>query len=528
MINTKSSIKHRSSRPLAGLVLLFAGIFLLLALGVSTPAGATAVVSNVQPQLIAYIEQQPESTVSVIVQKSDDTDLSATVTELGGTITQDLYIINAFTAELPATKVAALGAADGVHWVSLDAPVVSSGSCKECIDTGSLLSVYPQAIGATQLWNQSNYLQGQGIGVAIVDSGIAFHGDLGVNANGKGNSRIIVSQKFNSNANSATDQYGHGTHIAGIIGGNGAQSKGMQIGIAPKVNLISVKVSDDKGMGSTADVIAGLQWILENKDTYNIRVVNLSINSAVQESYHVSPLNAAVEILWFNGIVVVVSAGNNGIGDNGILYPPANDPFVITVGAVDDKGTVDRADDVLASYSAYGITQEGLAKPEIVAPGSNIISLMASNGAELVKGHPDHKVDGFAGGKNYYFRMSGTSMSTGVVSGAVALLLQDEPGLNPDQVKYRLMATAAPFAGPMPGSTGAGYLDIYAAVNGNTTATANTGTAASQLLWSGSDPITWGSVNWASVNWASVNWASVNWASVNWASVNWASVNWDD
>lgn len=254
-------------------------------------------------------------------------------------------------------------------------------------------------------------------------------------------------------------------------------------------------------------MVAGLQWVLENKDRHNIRVVNLSINSAVPESYHTNPLNAAVEILWFNGIVVVVSAGNNGSGaDNGILYPPANDPFVITVGAVDDRGTVDRADDVLASYSAYSATADGHAKPEIVAPGSNIVSLLASNSAELVRGHPDHRVDGFAGGKDYYFRMSGTSMAAGVVSGAAALLLQDEPDLNPDQVKYRLMATAAPFAGPAPGSAGAGYLDVYAAVHGTTTETANTGMEASQLLWTGNDPITWGSANWASVNWASVHW----------------------
>ena len=119
-------------------------------------------------------------------------------------------------------------------------------------------------------------------------------------------------------------------------------------------------------------------------------------------------------------------------------------------------------------------------------------------------------------------------MAAGVVSGSVALLLQDEPGLTPDQVKYRLMATAASFDGPQPGSTGAGYLDIYAAVHGTTTSSANTGIEASQLLWTGSDPINWNSVNWGSVNWGSVNWGSVNWGSVNWGSDNWGSVSWDD
>jgi serine protease AprX len=233
---------------------------------------------------------------------------------------------------------------------------------------------------------------------------------------------------------------------------------------------------------------------------------------------------------------VVVSAGNNGTAT---LYPPANDPFVITVGATDDQGTPDLADDVVASFSAYGKLENGddviasfsaygrlgngLVKPDLVAPGRNIISFLPNNNFLTVgQKHPSNKVDG------NYFRMSGTSMAAPMVSGAAALLLQDEPGLKPDQVKYRLTATASKnWPGYDPVKAGAGYLDIYAAVHGNTTQTANTGLTASKLLWTGNSPITWGSVNWNSVNWNSVNWNSVNWNSVNWNSVNWNSDVWE-
>ena len=421
-------------------------------------------------------------------------------------------------------------------WIAYD--TVSYSSSLE-IPRGDWSSVFLEAIGAEALWAEG--LEGAGVAVAIVDSGITQatggggknDSDFLTEGKGKQPSRVLDSVMFNSFTQDEKDRYGHGTHVAGTIGGNGKMSKGEFKGVAPKVNFINVKVSDDRGAGMESDVVDGLQWVLDNKDVYNIRVVNISLNSSSAQSYHTSPLDAAVEILWFNGIVVVVSAGNNGTGeDSGILYPPANDPFVITVGAIDDRQTQVMDDDELVSFSAYGTTENGFAKPDVVAPGVNIIAVLAQNNAELIKGHPDHRVE------KEYFRMSGTSMSSAVTSGAVALLLQDEPGLNPDQVKYRLMATARPFDGPEPGSTGAGYLDIHAAVHGTTMESANTGIMPHQLLakmalmayWAsgnGGDDIDWGSVNWDSVNWDSVNWDSVNWDSVNWDSVNWDSVNWD-
>lgn len=395
--------------------------------------------------------------------------------------------------------------------------IAFESECPNCFNTTNLENTFVKSIGADILWNEANYLQGQGITVAVVDSGIAPHQDFN-DANGQ--SRILARVDFASLGSSADDFYGHGTHVAGSIGGNGALSNNRFAGVAPKVNLIDVKVMDDLGIGTTSDVVAGLQWILENKDLYNIRVVNLSLNSTVVEPYDTSALDAALEILWFNGIVVVVSAGNNGSTASGIVFPPANDPFVITVGAVDDKGTRDTSDDTLASFSAYGVTPEGFSKPDIVVPGKNIISPLASDDCNLMISHPDHAVSGENG--TYYFRMSGTSMASGVAAGAVALLLQDEPNLTPDQVKYRLMATAHPFQG----GNGAGYLDIYQAVYSNTTESANTGIQVSQLLWTGPDPIAWGSVAWNSVAWNSVAWNSVAWNSVAWNSVAWNSMYW--
>jgi len=405
--------------------------------------------------------------------------------------------------------------------ISFDLGFGASTNCSDCINTTNLNNPYIKSIGADRLWNSANRVQGQGIAVAVVDSGIAPHNDI---LNNLDTSRVLQTARFGPQT-SVDDTNGHGSHVAGIIAGNGARSKGAYMGVAPRANLIDVKVTDDLGRSSTSDVVAGLQWIYNNRAAYNIRVVNLSINSSVAESYNTSPLDAALEVLWFNGIVVVVSAGNNGSTANGILYPPANDPFVISVGAVDDKGTGAITDDEVASFSAYGVTNEGFAKPDLVAPGKNIVSLLASDDDNLVLNHPAFAV--LSSTNTRYFRMSGTSMASAVVAGAAALLLQDEPNLTPDQVKYRLTATAnKTWSGYTALKAGAGYLDIYAAVNSATTQSANTNIPASQLLWTGATPVNWTSVNWNSVNWNSVNWNSVNWNSVNWNSVNWNSVDW--
>ncbi len=405
------------------------------------------------------------------------------------------------------------------EYVYIDnAQITFQSDCPDCFYTDNLESTFAESLGADVLWNESNYLQGQGVTVAVVDSGISPHQDF-MGANGE--SRLLAQVDFITPGAALDDYYGHGTHVAGSIGGNGARSGGKYPGVAPQVNLVDVKVMDDLGIGTTSSVVEGLQWIYDNKDLYNIRVVNLSLNSTVTETYHTSALDAALEVLWFNGIVVVVSAGNNGTYASGVVFPPANDPFVITVGAVDDMGSRDTTDDVLASFSAFGTTDDGFSKPDIVVPGRNIISPLASDDCNLIIDHPTHAVPGDDG--TFYFRMSGTSMASGVAAGAVALLLQDEPNLTPDQVKYRLIETARPFSG----GNGAGYMDLYQAIHTDTTGNANTDLAASQLLWTGPDPVVWTSVAWNSVAWNSVAWNSVAWNSVAWNSVAWNSTYWE-
>jgi serine protease AprX len=437
------------------------------------------------------------------------------VVGLGGVVTQDLKIINAFSAQLTAGSAVTLARSPEVRWVSLDATVVST-ACSACVDTTNLANAYIRTIKADKVWNSSPYIQGKSIGVAVVDSGINPNGDL---FTVMGANRQIADVRFNNDYNQTPfDGYGHGTHVSSIIGGDGSESGGKYIGVAPMVNIINVKVSNDDGSARMTDVVAGLQWVLENKDAYNIRVVNLSLNSSVDESYQTNPLDAAVEILWFNKIVVVASAGNRG---NGAIFPPANDPFVITVGATDDKGTASLSDDVIATFSAFGQTSDGVIKPDLVAPGTNITARLVNMNMGLASAHPANVVD------FQYFRMSGTSMAAPMVSGAIALLLQDEPKLTPDQVKYRLMATAnKSWTGYNSNKGGAGYLDVYAAVTGASTQNANTGLKASGLLTTGSTPITWNNVGWNSVGWNSVGWNSVGWNSVGWNSVGWNSDYW--
>ncbi len=489
------------------------------------PAGHTGSADlPLQSQLLQLSQTQPDALTQIIVQKqTNDAHLEALIEALGGVVTVDLHIINAFGAMLPAKALPRLAAAEGVRWISTDAPMVDAGGPDGPVVTANLRNVYNSAVRADQAWAQG--YQGSGIGVAVVDSSLDryaadFAGRVTASVWVK-TRKISLSGGYSTRVsitNSYADSFGHGTHVAGVIGGNGAASNGAYIGIAPKVKLINVQVADSNGAMSASDVIFALQWILENRAQHNIRVVNLSLNSAVPESYQTSAIGAAAEILWFNGIVVVTSAGNNG---SATLYPPANDPFVITVGATDDRGTVSLTDDEIASFSAYGTTASGLIKPEIVAPGRNIVSLLAPY-STFQHDRPNNIVDA------NHFVMSGTSVAAPVVTGAVALLLQAEPHLTPDQVKYRLMATANKnWAGYNSTKAGAGYLDIAAALADSTIQSANTGLNANQLLWSGAEPVAWNSVSWNSVSWNSVSWNSVSWNSVSWNSVSWNSDYWE-
>jgi len=491
-----------------------ARLFVLLLLLLITIPGASNknALGQLEPGLLPLVTTTPDTMVPVIVQLQPNAPaITNALSELGGTQTKSFTMIHAIVVELPARQLPALASLAAVRWISLDAPVIES-RCIECISTRNLQTVYNEAIGATQLWNKTPYLQGQGIGVAVVDSAIhKSHKDFG--------SRVIAGESTVLSPR-GYDGYGHGTFVAGIIGGDGRTNNGRYIGVAPKSNLIDVKVTNFAGASTESDVLEGLQWIYDNHKTYNIRVVNISLNASKAQSYHTSPLSAAAEILWFNGIVVVTSAGNRG---EEAIYPPANDPFVITVGATDDMGTATIADDSVAHFSAYGTTSDGFAKPDLVAPGRHLIGPMANSRALLPLVYPNMRVD------DAYMRMSGTSFSAPVVSGAIALLLQQEPTLTPDQVKHRLLKTAnQKWPGYDPVKAGAGYLDIAAATRNASKQSANTGIPVSRLLTTGPQGLVGlvGSLlnfNWDSVSWSSVSWSSVSWSSVSWSSVSWSS-----
>ena len=251
-----------------------------------------------------------------------------------------------------------------------------------------------------------------------------------------------------TNSNGAQyDLYGHGTHVAGIIGGNGSLSGGHYAGVAPGVNLIDLRALDANGAGTDSTVIAAIQQAIALQNTYNIRVINLSLGRGIPVSYTQDPLCQAVEAAWKSGIVVVVAAGNygrlsvNGSNGYGTITAPGNDPFVLTVGATKSNGSTSASAETKASYSSKGpTTYDHVVKPDIVAPGNDIVSL-AAPGATLEAAYPAELVTG-TDGNNDYFTLSGTSMATPAVAGAAALLLQEQSTLTPDQVKARLMKTA--------------------------------------------------------------------------------------
>lgn len=470
----------------------------------------------IHPQLLAMAVQQPETTVRVIVQETaGHGEIEALISTLDGEVIKNLSIIDALAVRLPAGEIPQLAAHPGVRWISPDGPVESTGKPGGGGGSDSpSVNTYLDTLNVQSVWNMGR--RGEGVTVAVIDSGISNDTDFDGSTETSGGNRLIKQIKLNPNAASGQDATGHGTHVAGIIGGNGSDSAGAHPGVAPYVNLISLRVSNDAGLAYESDVVTALQWVYDNKSAYNIRVINLSLNSTVEQSYHTSPLNAAVEILWFNGVVVVASAGNKGAGStyNTVRAAPANDPFIITVGAMDEKGSSNIKKHSPAPYSAFGTTSDGFAKPDIMAPGSNIISVLSSQ-STWDNQYPERSLlDG------EYFRLSGTSMAAPMVTGAVALLLQDEPTLTPDQVKYRLLNTGSKMVDPGSG-TNTPYLNVYNAVTGNTTQSANTGLVASQLLWSGTEPVTWNSVSWNSVSWNSVSWNSVSWNSVSWNSVSW-------
>lgn len=289
-------------------------------------------------------------------------------------------------------------------------------------------------VGADAMWDKG--VTGKGVAVAVIDTGVAPHKDLG--------NRIIAFQDFVNHRADAYDDHGHGTHVSGTIACDGRASRGYLKGVAPDADIVGIKVLDGAGSGEFSDVIAGIQWAVQNKEKYHIKVFNLSLGGAIEETYKDDPVVQAIEAAESAGILPVIAAGNSGpIAQT--IGTPANAPHALSVAALDDRGTPWRWDDRMALFSSRGPTPiDGLAKPDVAAPGVAIVAPRANT--------------------NGYTSMSGTSMATPMTAGSAALLLSAHPEKTPAQVKAALMDSAHHLWGWGPNTQGRGAIDVPAAL----------------------------------------------------------------
>jgi serine protease AprX len=447
MTNVRNSIRWTAST------------FVVIAfMGLSVSARAQETTSADKFDTAVREAVQGGHSVRAIVRFKDDASRSrgvSTVTGRGGHVARTHNSIRALNVVVDAATATVLAADTGVASISLDAEVRSSG----------LATQSGRSSGASKARQRYNRL-GSGITVAVIDSGVQPHADLPT-------SRIRKFVDFVNGRSLPYDDFGHGTHVAGIVAGSGAASSTLEspyTGVAPGVDVVALKVLDGKGAGKTSDVIAALEWVAANHTLYNIRVVNMSLGHPVYEPAASDPLVQAADTLVAKGIVVVASAGNLGIDprDNAVGYggvtSPANGPSVIAVGAVDSKGTDARGDDTVTDYSSRGPTRFDLTvKPDLVAPGHHIVSLAAPAGY-IYQNYPALHVAAGAETAASYQTLSGTSMAAPAVAGTAALMLDANPRLSAGAVRALLEFTAQHLAGTDLMTQGAGYLNALGAV----------------------------------------------------------------
>ena len=470
----------------------------------AVPAWAASNRAHLDREVLKAMQQGRRMPV-ILVAHGELNALEADLRRTGVKNTVRVPIGHGIATELSASLIARFSARSDVERIIYDAPVQLTDTA---FDPSALATAYPTVVDAVAAWgNGVAPLTGSGVGIAVIDSGISAHPDLG--------GRVIMDRNFNATVTGTDDAYGHGTAVAGIIAGDGTASAGRYIGIAPEANLINLRVNDGTGAAPTSAIMNAILWAVLNKDIFNIRVLNLSLLTSVQESYQTSPIDAAVEYAWLKGIVVVVAAGNNG--PNSALYAPANDPYVITVGATDDHGSVSAVDDTLAGFSTYGVTQDGLSKPDFVAPGRRIITTLAP-GSTFALNYPAFLVG------SQYIKLSGSSVAAPIMSGVAALYVESRPTVRPGQLKGVLLATAEGLA--LTGS-GAGYPDAgraiaYTGLIGNADHGLDPNDYLKVLYVAAHDLATLPVVSWDTVSWDSVSWDSVSWESVSWDAVSWS------
>ena len=489
----------------------------------------------------------PDMTVLVSQTASAGQAGERAVAHLGGRVLRHLSLIDGFAARLPRSAVPVLSHVAGVRWVSPNGSLRLEGQYGQ--DSGTASAVYTDVVRAGRTWGAG--ITGQGVTVALVDTGVNTSGDLA--------GRVVHAEDFTPEQNKA-DTYGHGTFVAGLISGTGSGSNGSIKGVAPGAKIVSIKIAAADGKTDVVRVLAALEWIVDFKDVYGIRIVNLSLGFNPQQSYLVDPLDFAVERVWNDGIVVVAAAGN-GNNVSGSITSPGNDPRIITVGSSNDKTTVSVNDDRLASFSSIGPTVDGLAKPDVLAPGQSVVS-SRSPGSTIDTTYPRSAIG------TRYAKGSGTSFSSAVAAGVAALVLQRSPLLSPDQVKNRLLGTTQRIGARNAQSGSPGSLDAYAATMSSDGTAANAGVAPArgggslQVLRGqycvkdktgscltdiaadtvlGFDSTEYFSNTWAGSLWmgvrqlsslgtgllfAQAQWAGSQWAGSQWSGSQWAGSQW--
>jgi serine protease AprX len=489
----------------------------------------------VDPILLAKAKSQPDSLVKIIIQSNEGANDATQAFQYADhhearqkgkndaeKVTRRLKFVGSIAVELKASKVYYLARIPGLT-VTYDAQVKLSGNYTS-------KHIWPTAAGVKPMWGNRPTTAVNVPTIAIVDSGIeAGRADFD---NGARVLEQVVITKLEPN--SPGDGRGHGTFVAGIAAGSAPN----QAGAAPQANLISVDVMDDSGMARTSDVIAAAEWIYKNRVEKNIKVANFSLHSTMPSNFYNDPLDKAVEKLWFGGVTVVVAAGNYGKADgpSGVPYAPGNDPFVITVGAVDLEGSTNVRRHDIPNWSAYGYTRDGFRKPEVAAAGRYMVGPVPAT-SSLTRAKPDNVLP------NGYMRLSGTSFAAPVVAGAAAQLLIEHPNWTPDQIKGALMQRARYVPEAAPGSAGVG--EVNAARSSMLSRPPNPNASLNKFLtqdlllgtmdfnaaaWyaAAKASASWDSASWSDASWSDVSWSDASWSDVSWSDASWSDVSWSD
>ena len=459
--------------------------------------------------------------------------VAAVVRAFGGRKLRALPLVGGVSAIVPAAALRGLAMAPGVEAVTADR---LGRFVDYAWDETTTASTFTRTMQATPSWTRGNY--GKGVGVAVLDTGVSPLPDL--------QGRLVHGPDLSGEA-SLVDTYGHGTAMAGLIAGNGAASAerdgGAYTGVAPAAHVVAVKVAGRNGVVDVSTVLQAMHWISAYREQYGIRVLNLSWGVASTQSPSIDPINHAVQRLWSQGIVVVVAAGNSG-SSSGTITKPGDDPVVLTVGALNDRGDTDPSNDAVPGWSSRGPTAAGISKPDLVAPGRSVVALR-SPGSTIETNHPKALVS------PAYIRGSGSSQAAAITSGAVALLLAARPGLTPDQVKSVLTSTASPLPNVDRYIQGRGRLQLEAAMTAVPAAGSQVVSAGGTGLIDASrgshrvvatcDGVqveirgeidvrcqAWDASRWAGSTWTGDAWTGVAWKGTEWNGVAWKGVGWSD